>query len=368
MAFDDLQSSDSCADNDEILRYDYQENASRYVFLMSDYTNILHEVFKKNICPFAKYQNVEMAVFFYIQNICHKCESILMDYWEYLTLGDVKKLKNTFQKTIDNDGKTSCTELLSNYEKQCAKVNNRLKRIYGSTHESVDVEEEDDDDAQMLLNKFGGAAKMMKKPLDHWLELKKCSSLNKKERLIELEIEEKEGIVEIGNVLGSFANKAKSGAGEGLNLIGDGTKMLGSLQTSLITKNLQGKLAKQKTQKLLIQWDDEKQRKEINKLIDKLFVTSKNKIPTDIMTKIFPDDPKESMKMNSSQRFDYSFLDEEMFKLDDKKITNYLSKQNNKYCFKLMQIFGFRNEKWLSLIDKDEMKKEYFYLKKDSHK
>ena len=71
---------------------DQNEDKMRYVFLMSDYINVLHEVVKKNICPYTKYGNIEMAVFSFIENLVHKCESILMDYWEYFCFGDIKKL------------------------------------------------------------------------------------------------------------------------------------------------------------------------------------------------------------------------------------------------------------------------------------
>lgn len=46
---------------------------------MADYIEVLHKVFQKNICPWVTYAQIEMSVFFYIQNLCHKSESILLD-------------------------------------------------------------------------------------------------------------------------------------------------------------------------------------------------------------------------------------------------------------------------------------------------
>ena len=39
---------------------------------------------------------------------------------------------------------------------------------------------------------------------------------------------------------------------------------------------------------------------------------------------------------------------------------NLLSKRKNKYYFRLLQIFGFRDESLVSFIDKDEMKKQFY--------
>lgn len=38
---------------------------------------------------------------------------------------------------------------------------------------------------------------------------------------------------------------------------------------------------------------------------------------------------------------------------------NLLSKRKNKYYFRLLQIFGFRDESLISFLDKISMKKEY---------
>ena len=59
---------------------------------MYDYIDSLHRVFKKNICPWATYMDVEMAVYMYIQNLLHKCESVLMDQYELKVL-EVQKNK-----------------------------------------------------------------------------------------------------------------------------------------------------------------------------------------------------------------------------------------------------------------------------------
>ena len=39
---------------------------------------------------------------------------------------------------------------------------------------------------------------------------------------------------------------------------------------------------------------------------------------------------------------------------------NFLSKSNNKFYFRLLQIFGFRDDPPMSFINKDLMKFEYF--------
>ena len=59
-----------------------KEDDKLVIFSMFHYINTLHKVFKKNICPWAQYKDIEMSVFFYIQNLVHKCESILMEQYE----------------------------------------------------------------------------------------------------------------------------------------------------------------------------------------------------------------------------------------------------------------------------------------------
>lgn len=132
---------------------DARSGARRYVYLMSDYIEVLLEVFRKNMCPCAKYHNIEMAVFYYVQNLAHKCESILMDYWEYFTIGDKKNI-----------------DLKSN-----EKINNRLRRIYGSTHESVYVEEKKNNFGNPLklggdLVTMVGETAIRKKTTEEWIE------------------------------------------------------------------------------------------------------------------------------------------------------------------------------------------------------
>lgn len=48
--------------------------------------------------------------------------------------------------------------------------------------------------------------------------------------------------------------------------------------------------------------------------------------------------------------------------------TNPLSKQENKYAFKLLQIFGFRDESVFSFVDKDYMKFKYSQAIKKEHR
>jgi hypothetical protein len=71
---------------------------------------------QKNFYSHVEYANVELAVFNYIQNLCHKCESILMDQLEYYQIDKNKKAEDDLQ------------------------INARLKRIYGMDHESVHKE------------------------------------------------------------------------------------------------------------------------------------------------------------------------------------------------------------------------------------
>lgn len=62
------------------------------VYLMFNYIESLFTVFKKNICPWATYPQVEQAVFFYILNVIHKCESIMADQLELkLIEADIKE-------------------------------------------------------------------------------------------------------------------------------------------------------------------------------------------------------------------------------------------------------------------------------------
>lgn len=44
---------------------------------------------------------------------------------------------------------------------------------------------------------------------------------------------------------------------------------------------------------------------------------------------------------------------------------NLLSKRKNKHYFRLLQIFGFRDESLISFLDKDHMKKDYFNAQKE---
>lgn len=55
---------------------------------MFHYISTLHKVFQKNICPWVQYKDVEMSVFFFIQNLVHKCEAILMEQYEQKMIQD----------------------------------------------------------------------------------------------------------------------------------------------------------------------------------------------------------------------------------------------------------------------------------------
>lgn len=49
------------------------------VFNMKSYIDSLFEVLKAKICPWVTLVQVECSVFWYIQNLIHKAESILID-------------------------------------------------------------------------------------------------------------------------------------------------------------------------------------------------------------------------------------------------------------------------------------------------
>lgn len=63
--------------------------------------------------------------------------------------------------------------------------------------------------------------------------------------------------------------------------------------------------------------------------------------------------PKETI--NDMNIIDYNMIISDFYKplgLGE----NMFSKENNKYMFRLLQIFGFRDEKLVSLFDKDQLK------------
>ena len=70
------------------------------IFSMYQYMNILHKVFKKNICPWAHYKDIEMSVFFFIQNLVHKCEAILLEQYEQKTIQEALFHNEHGQKDI----------------------------------------------------------------------------------------------------------------------------------------------------------------------------------------------------------------------------------------------------------------------------
>ena len=96
------------------------------IFLMVDYIESMYQVVKKNICPQVTYAQIEMSVFFFIQNLMHKCESILLDQLEFYLIEHSLSLQPDSMDEMQYDD-----NLL-----------NRLKRIYGSTSEQVKTLEE----------------------------------------------------------------------------------------------------------------------------------------------------------------------------------------------------------------------------------
>lgn len=82
--------------------------------------------------------------------------------------------------------------------------------------------------------------------------------------------------------------------------------------------------------------DQKKRIRQIEYLIDNLFYNDLNSIPK----KLIPLNPKQSFELNQ----------ERMFQGFGR---NLMSKKSNKFYFKLLQIFGFRDESLTSIIDKD---------------
>jgi len=80
-----------------------------------------------------------------------------------------------------------------------------------------------------------------------------------------------------------------------------------------------------------------------NNVIDDIFLNDEHKCIKDL-------DPKEQK--------DITEIDEEIFQ-EKKKGINLFSKKQNKHMFRLLQIFGYRNETMISFIDKDHMKMRY---------
>ena len=130
---------------------------------MYDYVVSLHEAFKKLICPWVTYERVEQAVYWFIQNLFQKCESILMDQLE-LKLIEIEYSADQFQeqqakvapsnvndKDEDEDPdaqgsiRKNNQQPENNDDKQTwletdqwnIRIANRLKRIYGSEHENI---------------------------------------------------------------------------------------------------------------------------------------------------------------------------------------------------------------------------------------
>ena len=78
-----------------------------------------------------------------------------------------------------------------------------------------------------------------------------------------------------------------------------------------------------------------------------------------LVNQIFIDDPKDipleaKTALKEKDRIDFKHIEAQLFK--ENKCENLLSKENNKYLFRLLQIFGFKDEPLLSFIDKDHMK------------
>ena len=133
----------------------------------------------------------------------------------------------------------------------------------------------------------------------------------------------------------------QSGLGEATNLTKKFASSvgIGSLtnEKQIINANLKEKIEISPDQKI----------ENTNKLIDHIFLQSEHDIPKEFRKAKSEDDEE-----------DFEDLCDEYFKSLGFG-TNVFSKKNNKYLYKLMQIFGFRNESLISLFDKDHMKESY---------
>ena len=89
----------------------------------------------------------------------------------------------------------------------------------------------------------------------------------------------------------------------------------------------------------------------VEKIVDYMFINCAETIPQKLRKEI-------SLKKINRELFkEFNFGE------------NILSKEHNKYAFRLLQIFGFRDESVLSFIDKDHMKSRYYKaIKKNKFK
>jgi len=88
----------------------------------------------------------------------------------------------------------------------------------------------------------------------------------------------------------------------------------------------------------------------IEKCVNCLFIEHRDDIPSEARDSL----PR-------GERLSFDAINKTIFKKGKIDGNNVLSKEHNKYAFRLLQIFGFRDEALVSLIDKDHMK---FRLKK----
>ena len=86
------------------------------------------------------------------------------------------------------------------------------------------------------------------------------------------------------------------------------------------------------------------------KVINNLFFSQKADLPNELT--------KDLLSNTNGDIMDFNTASSDYYK-GQCKGENMFSKDNNKYMFRLLQIFGFRDEKLLSLIDKDLLKVKY---------
>lgn len=128
---------------------------------------------------------------------------------------------------------------------------------------------------------------------------------------------------------------------EDLARYGDSKGLTVSLQVEQIDETPLGRAATGMAAKPLPEQERDQQ---IEAIIDNLFHTREHQLPRSAITELnklsYPDITRDFYKP-------YGIGE------------NLLAKEHNKYMFRLLQIFGFRNESMLSLVDKDLMKVRY---------
>lgn len=138
--------------------------------------------------------------------------------------------------------------------------------------------------------------------------------------------------------MGAMGKLAEAGL-EKMNTVGDAVRPPGSRKKKNRNIELSGlaKMEEVKDEKKLISMIDE--------LVDCFFMYDINQVPRE-----FRDTEKKDART-------YEEMEQDIFQRECGE--NLMNKKNNRFLFKLLQIFGFRDESLLSFVDKDRMKKEF---------